>query len=131
MSNKEWQGLCAAFDKPEWSEDPRFKTPSQRDKHVDERVAMTQEVLRARTTVQWLELLEAHDVPCAPALTRNELLRHPQVIAAGTVVETEHDAAGPLRQVRHAAQSRPLPPRFGAARHAWASTLMKCSPNWA
>ena len=26
QSNKEWAGLCRAFDKPEWRDDPRFKS---------------------------------------------------------------------------------------------------------
>lgn len=100
MSNKEWVGLTKALDRPDWLADPRFATPSARDKHVNERLLMTQEVLRTRPTAEWMALLEAHDVPCAPALKRSEVIRHPQVVAAGTVVELEHHAAGRLRQAR-------------------------------
>ncbi|HSV71004.1 MAG TPA: CoA transferase [Methylibium sp.] len=100
MSNKEWIGLAEALEKPEWLADERFATPSARDKHVNERLLLTQEVLRTRSTAEWMQRLEAHDVPCAPALTRNEVLAHPQVVAAGCIVETEHHAAGRLRQAR-------------------------------
>lgn len=100
MSNKEWVGLAKALEKPEWLADPRFATPSARDRHVNERLQMTQEVLRMRSTAEWMELLEAHDVPCAPALKRHEVIRHPQVEASGTVIEFEHHAAGRLRQAR-------------------------------
>jgi len=100
MSNKEWVGLTKALDRPDWLADPRFATPSARDKHVNERLLMTQEVLRTRPTAEWMALLEAQDVPCAPALKRSEVIRHPQVVAAGTVVELEHHAAGRLRQAR-------------------------------
>ena len=48
MSNKEWVGLTKALDKPEWLSDERFATPSARDKHVNERLLMTQEVLQTR-----------------------------------------------------------------------------------
>ena len=118
MSNKEWQGLCRALDRLEWLEDARFRTPAERDKHVNERLAMTQGVLKTRTTAEWLQRLEANDVPCAPALTRAEVIRHPQVLASDTIVETDHHAAGRLRQARHAArfEATPASIRRGAPR---------------
>ena len=100
MSNKEWLGLTKALEKPMWLADERFATPSARDKHVNERLLMTQEVLKTRTTAEWMLRLEAHDVPCAPALRRAEVITHPQVIASGTIVELDHHAAGRLRQAR-------------------------------
>ena len=100
MSNKEWIALTKALDKPEWLEDERFSTPAARDKHVDERLRMTQEVLATKTTGEWLALLEKAGVPCAPALTRNAVVDFPQVAASGSLVEYRHHAAGRLRQAR-------------------------------
>jgi crotonobetainyl-CoA:carnitine CoA-transferase CaiB-like acyl-CoA transferase len=100
MSNKEWVGMATALEKPEWLVDQRFATPSARDQHVNTRLAMTQEVLLTRTTSEWMARLEAHDVPCAPALKRHEVIAHPQVVASGTVIEVHHHAAGVLRQAR-------------------------------
>jgi crotonobetainyl-CoA:carnitine CoA-transferase CaiB-like acyl-CoA transferase len=100
MSNKEWTGLTKALEKPEWLSDQRFATPSARDKHVNERLLMTQEVLKTRTTHEWMQRLEAQDVPCAPALKRSEVINHPQVVASGSVIELDHHAAGRLRQAR-------------------------------
>jgi crotonobetainyl-CoA:carnitine CoA-transferase CaiB-like acyl-CoA transferase len=48
-------------------------------------------------------------VPCAPVLTRSEVVQHPQVRENGIVVETEHPVAGPLRQARPAAQFSATP----------------------
>jgi crotonobetainyl-CoA:carnitine CoA-transferase CaiB-like acyl-CoA transferase len=100
MSNREWVGLADAFERPEWLKDERFATPAARDKHVNERLQLTQEVLRTRTTAEWMARLQAHDVPCAPALTRNQILEHPQVVENGSIVEVDHPAAGRLRQTR-------------------------------
>jgi crotonobetainyl-CoA:carnitine CoA-transferase CaiB-like acyl-CoA transferase len=118
MSNKEWQGLCRTLERPEWLGDPRFSTPALREQHIDERLAMTQAVLKTRTTAHWLRVLEANDVPCAPALTRDQVLRHPQVVASGSVIEVQHHAAGTLRQARHAArfEATPASIRRGAPR---------------
>lgn len=102
QSDKEWQGLVRAFDKPEWLTDPRFATTSLRGKNIDARLQLTQDVLLTDTAENWLKRLEAEDVPCAPVLTRRAMIRHPQVDANGTVVEIEHPRAGPLRQARPA-----------------------------
>ena len=55
-------------------------------------------------------------MPCAPVLTRSQLIGHPQVIANETLVETDHPAAGRLRQTRSAARfsATPASIRFGA-----------------
>lgn len=100
MNDREWAGLANAVDHPEWLEDPRFKNAAARDRHVNERLAMTQDVLRARTTSEWMKRFEARDVPCAPALTRKQVIEHPQVQAMQTLIEYEHPHAGILRQVR-------------------------------
>ena len=98
QSDKEWAGLCRAFDKPEWVDDPRFKTAKLRHDHIDERLALTQEMLLADTAEAWLGRLEAEDVPCAPVLTRREVIRHPQVVANQIVMESDHPVAGRVRQ---------------------------------
>ncbi|MGB0410123.1 MAG: CaiB/BaiF CoA transferase family protein [Pikeienuella sp.] len=107
QSNKEWAALSRAFGKPEWIDDPRFATAALRGKNIDERLEMTQDVLRTDTAANWLQRLEAEDVPCAPVLTRREVIRHPQVIANDSLSEYEHPVVGRLRQAEPA-------PRFGA-----------------
>ena len=109
QSDKEWRALTRALDRPEWLDDPRFASPALRQKHIDARLAMTQEVLRTRDAAEWLERLTAEGVPCAPVLTRTQLLSHPQVLANGIVVEAEHPEAGRLRQARPAARFSATP----------------------
>ena len=113
QSDKEWEALTRALERPEWLADPRFAFPALRQKHIDERLAMTQAVLRTRGAEEWLERLTAHGVPCAPVLTRTQLLSHPQVLANGIVVETGHPAAGRLRQARPAARFSETPAEPG------------------
>ena len=104
MANDQWQGLCHALGHPEWLDDERFKTPAGRDRHANERLELTQEALLDKTAEEWLEILEAAGVPCAPVLTRADMVRHAQVEASGIVVETDHPHAGRLRQARNAAR---------------------------
>ena len=42
-------------------------------------------------------------MPCAPVLTRNELIAHEQIAASDILVESDHPHAGRLRQTRAAA----------------------------
>lgn len=109
MSDREWAGLCRALERPEWLDDERFKTPALRDRNIDERLSLTQSVLKTRPTAEWLTRLEEAGVPCAPVLTRNELLEHPQIRASDVLVETDHPDAGRLRQARAAARFSETP----------------------
>jgi crotonobetainyl-CoA:carnitine CoA-transferase CaiB-like acyl-CoA transferase len=104
QTNREWTALTRALDKPEWLDDPRFRTPALRQRHINERLLLTQEALLTRPAEDWLERLTREGVPCAPVLTRTAMLSNPQVIANGIVVETEHKTAGRLRQARSAAR---------------------------
>jgi crotonobetainyl-CoA:carnitine CoA-transferase CaiB-like acyl-CoA transferase len=116
MSDAQWAALAQAVEKPEWLDDPRFKTMALRDLNIDDRLALTQSVLATRTTAEWLALLEPAGVPCAPVLTRKEVVRHPQTLANDVLVEYDHPVAGRLRQTRTAArfERTPAAHRFGA-----------------
>jgi crotonobetainyl-CoA:carnitine CoA-transferase CaiB-like acyl-CoA transferase len=118
MSDKEWRGLTQALDKPEWLADARFETPALRDRNINFRLALTQEVLLTRPAAEWLQRLEQAGVPCAPVLTRNQMIEHPQVTANEIIVESEHDGAGRLRQAHNAAKFSRTPSeiRRGAPR---------------
>lgn len=117
MTNKEWAALTAALERPQWLEDARFQTPALRDQNIDARLEMTQDVLKTRSTEEWLQRLEAAGVPCAPVLTREQVIAHPQVIASGILIESEHATAGRLRQTRAAARfEAPMRVRRGAPR---------------
>ncbi|MGH1483190.1 MAG: CaiB/BaiF CoA transferase family protein [Geminicoccales bacterium] len=110
VRRKEWEGLSRAVGRPDWLDDPRFLETSGLERHKDERVEMIQEALRGRTTEDWIERLEAEDIPCAPVLTRRQAIRHPQVVANNIVTETDHPEAGRLRQARTPAQFSATPP---------------------
>jgi crotonobetainyl-CoA:carnitine CoA-transferase CaiB-like acyl-CoA transferase len=117
MTNKEWAALTRALERPQWLEDARFRTPALRDQNIDARLEMTQDELKTRTTEEWLERLEAAGVPCAPVLTREQVIAHPQVVASGILIESEHPTAGRLRQTRAAARfEAPMRVRRGAPR---------------
>jgi crotonobetainyl-CoA:carnitine CoA-transferase CaiB-like acyl-CoA transferase len=109
QTNREWQALTRALDKPEWLDDPRFTSPALRQRHINERLAMTQAEFRTRAADEWLQRLAEAGVPCAPVLTRTQMLSDPQVVANGIIVEMDHPQAGRIRQARPAARFSATP----------------------
>ncbi len=104
MTNTQWAALTQAVNRPEWLTDPRFATTELRDLNINDRLELIQSVLITRPTAEWMEILNAAGVPCAPVLARRDMIHHPQIEATGIVVETEHPQAGRLRQARNAAR---------------------------
>ncbi len=112
VSDAEWRGLCRALEHVEWLDDPRFATPTSRIVHVQARLELTAAVLRERTTADWLERLDRESVPCAPILTREEVLTHPQIVENDILAELDHPAGGRIRQPRPAARFAETPARI-------------------
>jgi crotonobetainyl-CoA:carnitine CoA-transferase CaiB-like acyl-CoA transferase len=108
QNDREWQALTRAVNRPEWAEDPRFLTAELRQENIDARLDLIQSVIKSDSAEHWLAQLEQESVPCAPVLTRTEVLNHPQVQANELLVEYNHPQAGHIRQTRASA-------RFSAA----------------
>ncbi|MEL6978787.1 MAG: CoA transferase [Pseudomonadota bacterium] len=102
MQDKHWEGLARATERLDLLRDPRFETPMGREIHKEARLTLTQEALAPFRRDDILARLEAQDVPCAPVLTRAEMIAHPQIAANDLLREAEHPAAGRLRQTRPA-----------------------------
>ncbi|TVS18672.1 MAG: CoA transferase [Gammaproteobacteria bacterium] len=104
VSDAEWSGMCRALERPEWERDARFRTAQDRVANVADRLALTAAVLATRSSADWLERLDQEGVPCAPVLSRSEVLDHEQIIANDLLAEYAHPDAGRIRQPRPAAR---------------------------
>lgn len=85
----------------EWLADPLFEgapvaIAPPRDRQV---IAMLQGIFATKTRDEWLELLRAGDVPCAPAQSIEEYLDDPQVLANDMVATVEEPHLGKVRQM--------------------------------
>lgn len=125
LSNEEWRGLCGVIDRPAWIEDPRFRTPAARSANAAERLTLVGEILANGRSQNWLDRLDAAEVPCAPVLRRGDVMNDPQVINNQIIQTLEQPQMGTIRQPRPAARfegtpaeiSRPAP-RIGEHTHA-------------
>ncbi len=94
-----WERICQVLGHPEWREDPRFASNSDRMAHLDELVTLMNAVLRTRTRAQWQAEMDAAGVPAGPVHTIGEALSHPQTLARGMVVTMTHPQAGTIRGI--------------------------------
>jgi crotonobetainyl-CoA:carnitine CoA-transferase CaiB-like acyl-CoA transferase len=104
ISDSEWQGFCRATGDPELANDARFATPAARSVNATARINKMQDYIGQHTTAEWLERLDAADVPCAPILRRSEIIHNEQVIARGIIAEIDQPSVGKVRQPKPAAR---------------------------
>jgi succinate--hydroxymethylglutarate CoA-transferase len=100
MCNKEkfWPVLCERLGRPEWAEDPRFRSFKDRLANRDLVNRLLDEALSARTTAEWLAHF-AGRVPAAPVNDLDAALDNPFVAERGLIRDYEHVrmVAGPVR----------------------------------
>ncbi|MDQ0381528.1 CaiB/BaiF CoA transferase family protein [Amycolatopsis thermophila] len=96
---KFWERFVGVLGSPAWAAEERFATPASRYEHSAECVKLIEAELARRKTAEWLPLLEAAGVPCAPINTIPQALREEHTLARGLIVETEHPRFGTVRQV--------------------------------
>jgi crotonobetainyl-CoA:carnitine CoA-transferase CaiB-like acyl-CoA transferase len=73
--------LLAVVGHPEWLADPRFATNGERVRNRAAFDVLLNAALSARTTAEWIPLIEAAGVPCAPIQTMGQVMGHPQTQA--------------------------------------------------
>ena len=94
-----WERLLEALGAQELADDPRFRTNADRMAHREELAELISERLQRHDTAHWLEVLDRAGLPVGPILSIPEMLAHPQTLARGMVVETEHPRAGRVRSL--------------------------------
>jgi crotonobetainyl-CoA:carnitine CoA-transferase CaiB-like acyl-CoA transferase len=130
VSNSEWQGMCRALARPDLIDDERFKTVADRSRNVVTRRRLMSEELAKWPSAEILARLQAENVPCAPVLSRTELLDDEQVRTNGIIEIHDDPVLGKVRQPRPAARFsatpaavRRLAPFLGADNAALLSEL--------
>ncbi|MBI4493506.1 MAG: CoA transferase [Chloroflexi bacterium] len=108
---KFWQHLCEAIGRSDLLTDPRFATRKERVRRYEELAEELQRVFETRSRQEWLEVLVAHEVPCAPANRISEVVQDPQVQHLGIVDVEEDPSLGPIPRFRPPARfSEDTPP---------------------
>ena len=104
ISDSEWRGFCAASERSGLAEDSRFSTPAGRAANATARILLMAEIIKQHPSAEWLQRLDANDVPSAPVLRRGEVITNEQVVARELIEEFDHSDIGRIRQPKPAAR---------------------------
>ncbi|MEU5911746.1 CoA transferase [Micromonospora sp. NPDC047527] len=117
-TERQWRRFLTLVGQADLLDHPDYDTVGKRITNADGLYRVVAEVLRERTTAEWLVELAAIDVPCAPLAGYEEILRDEELAESGFVSMVEHPVAGRLRSIASpiSMSASPLPPPDG--RHA-------------
>ena len=96
-----YRRLCETLGTEPLITDPRFDSAPKRSANRHALTAELDRVLAARTSAEWVDLLNASGVPCGPILNVREVYENEQVQHLGMAVEVTHPALGTLRVQAH------------------------------
>lgn len=102
VTDKEWLGMCEAFDRKDLLNDPRFNTPRARFDNKTERRLLIAEEIKKHNAEEILFKLHKNEVPSAPILTRTELLDNAQIIENKIIELHDNKFFGNIRSPRPA-----------------------------
>jgi len=110
--------LAIALGRPEWAKDPTLVKNEGRLARKDWLIDEIQRIMLTRTKGEWVDILSAVDVPCAPINTVQEALAHPQAEASGMLQEVPGLGIKlmtlPLRFDGERPKVRAMAPKLGA-----------------
>ena len=102
VTDKEWLGMCNAFDRKDLLVDPRFNTPRSRfDNKTERRLIIAQEIKKHKAN-DILQKLATNEVPSAPILNREELIENEQVLQNKIIEFHDSNIFGKIRSPRPA-----------------------------
>ena len=99
-TNEQAFAFFDAVGRPELKADPRFSSVEARLAHVTDYFRIRAESLRARTTAEWVEIFDRHDVPAMPYHTLDGLLDDPHLSEVGFFELRDHPTEGKIRNMR-------------------------------
>lgn len=115
--------LATSLGRPEWVEDPRFRTNPDRVRHRTELCDAIAALIKQRPTAAWVADFERQGIPCAPLHTVDQVIAHPQTQALD-ILRTGADTAKyvglPLRFDGARPGRNGPPPRLGDANGKYA-----------
>ena len=102
-TDRQWKDFFHAIGRTDvWESDERFRTQVARAQNYDTAYGFVSDVIRERSTAEWLELFGSHDLPAVPVHRIEDLEIDPHIKATGFVETVEHPTEGLIKQIRPA-----------------------------
>lgn len=92
--------------------DGRFATNAERVRHRETLIALLRPILARHATHEWIDRLEAANVPCGPINRIDEVFADPQALFRGLAHTVDHAMAGPIRLPASPLRLLKTPPEY-------------------
>lgn len=99
-NDKHWAKFFEVAGRPELTKDPRFADQPSRSANIDALYEIVGGVMQDRTSAEWLEVLEAADIPVMPMNQPEDLFDCPHLSAVGMFPEIDHPTEGRMRHIK-------------------------------
>ena len=91
-----WIRFCDALDRPQWRDDPRFRTNTDRVANRDALKVEIETLFEGFTVAELTSRFQRANVPCGRVRSMSEALEHPQVDARGILMTQHHPEIGAI-----------------------------------
>ena len=95
----QWPLFCAIIGRLDLMDDDRYQTGELRTQHYDELEPILNEIMKTKTTEQWIKELTEIGIPCGPINNIEQVASHPQVRAREMIVEVPHPKLGSVKLI--------------------------------
>ena len=99
-TQRAWERLCSALDRPEWLADPRFADRATRVEHRSALTKLIEAHLATQTVGDAVDAVRAAGVPCAPVNTLQDIIDDPHVAEREVLSRHVDPNVGEVLQVR-------------------------------
>ncbi len=111
----QFRRFVAVGGEPQLADDARWATNPQRVRARDELVPLLAAMVARKTKKEWIDALEANNVPCGPINDLAEVFEDPQVRSRGMRVDLPHPTAGTVSVPGSALKMSATPPEYRSA----------------
>ncbi len=95
----QFKHFVTAGGEPQLAENPLYASNPLRVENRKSLIPLLEEMTCKKTKAQWINLLEAANVPCGPINNFEEVFDNEQVKARGVQIEVPHPSAGSMKLV--------------------------------
>jgi crotonobetainyl-CoA:carnitine CoA-transferase CaiB-like acyl-CoA transferase len=99
-TDEQWRRFFALVDRPDLAADPRFATVGARNENIDGLYAFLADVLRTRTTQQWMSAFVPEGIPAMPMHGVEDLFDDPHLADVDFFRSVEQPGVGRVRYAR-------------------------------
>ena len=96
-NDKLFEKLCNILEVSEMFTDEKFSSNSSRARNMNELKIILENKLSAKSTNEWVSLMEKDKIPCGPIFNIKEAVENPQVEARNMIVKAYHKVIGDFR----------------------------------